>query len=850
MDVPSWVTLSNLGNFSQDYSFDLNPIYLYFSAGTGSVVTLINGSIPAGLEWNVQTQSVKITGVARPSVSDINSRFTFRIRQTNGNISDRTFFLNLTALAIAPSWENQPEFLGYQGNLVPETYQLQAVAPSGQQITYSLVSFPSGMSVSTDSGILVYDANAVTTNSTINFNVAATTSSGSSNKTLTLDVVISPLAPKWYTTAGSLGVFAGNDFFNQQLIAEDVTGAAITYTITSFTAGFPLTLDSDGLLYGRFQNPFSETIFTFTVSATSINGSSSRTFSVTTVPNEQTSLLSWITPSNLGIVDEGQYYQLKIEAITRRNVPLIYNVTGGLLPPHFMIDSTTGIIQGYCEYHAVLKEYNFNITATDGYQSITKQFSLIVNKVYGNQFFGASIPFTGALRQSSVNDVSNIRIRQGGTNIFASVKDISDPAELSVINGIVTGYENPNQIFANANPWLHTLTTQLGAVSYSGNVTLTENVLYRNIVDSQANSNAVVFSSAVFNTNVASNGLVFPISINNIRQSLKLGHNFVTGGSGSGANLYANINWDTGNITNVTVISSGLGYITPPSVTITGSGSGANIRAILGTDAVTISSPGQGWAVNDIITIPGIYQDPALLKVESVGTSGGLASVSIIQKGDYTQVAAIPSLYVQKQNAYAYVSPTWGVIGTEIINGGQGYQCGANLSTAGTEILPAWQSTYFPITILGKIETWAANNAANILNTEENSLYGTLWTPNYIVFNWQGLKWLGQTTFEENFTTFDDDTTRFHEVEDAKITVFDEDLTIFNEGLTKFDAGNPIAYDLQQVWGSTLIDAGTTVFDLYSTIFDALPPRRKSNTLLQKWIKVNNRVYSGNNFVV
>ena len=69
----------------------------------------------------------------------------------------------------------------------------------------------------------------------------------------------------------------------------------------------------------------------------------------------------------------------------------------------------------------------------------------------------------------------------------------------------------------------------------------------------------------------------------------------------------------------------------------------------------------------------------------------------------------------------------------------------------------------------------------------------------------------------------------------------------FDNATTIFDYEDPLAYDLFQVWGSTLIDAGTTVFDLYSTIFDSLAPRTYSNTRLQKWINTANKIYSSNN---
>ena len=167
----------------------------------------------------------------------------------------------------------------------------------------------------------------------------------------------------------------------------------------------------------------------------------------------------------------------------------------------------------------------------------------------------------------------------------------------------------------------------------------------------------------------------------------------------------------------------------------------------------------------------------------------------------------------------------------------------------GGEILPAWQTTYFTAIEVGEIPIFTANVAVNVLNYETTTLWGTPWQPTIMVMQWQGLRWLGSTTFDNNNTTWDGNNTRFQDTAGPLETVFDDNTEIFDNGTTIFDYQDPIAYDLYQVWGSTLVDAGTTVFDLYSTIFDSLGPRTYSNTRLQKWITTQNRIYSGNNAV-
>ena len=104
---PVWDTLPNLGTFEQSYSFDLNPIQISFGANPGTVIALINGSLPAGLRYQVINNTINIYGAATESTLEINGQFTFRLTQTNGALADRTFSLILTPVLVAPSWVNQ-----------------------------------------------------------------------------------------------------------------------------------------------------------------------------------------------------------------------------------------------------------------------------------------------------------------------------------------------------------------------------------------------------------------------------------------------------------------------------------------------------------------------------------------------------------------------------------------------------------------------------------------------------------------------------------------------------------------------------------------------------------------------
>jgi hypothetical protein len=864
---PIWTTPSNLGTFAQDYSFDLNPIQIVFGANSGTVVSLLNGELPLGLKYIQINDTINIYGTAIESIDAIDSQFTFRAIQVNGGIADRTFYLNLTPLIVSPSWENQNTFLGYQSNISVVSYLLTATSISGDHLIYDLPLQPDNALINSRTGLFTLNAFPFTSNLTVSTLVRATDSvtGGDSNITVQVDVVTSP-GPNWVTTPGSLGVFYSGDFVEINLLAEDPFASSITYVLAepevtevgwgiiwddafgwdnNVYTTLTLTLAPDGLLYGQLPSVLVNTTYNFKVTATSVNGSSTAIFSLTNEPAINNSEFYWNTIiTDLGVFNEGQYISIPIKATTARGTVVVYNVTGGLLPPHLILGSTNGIIEGFVEYTAIDKTYYFDITANDGHQTIIQQFSITVNKIYSNQFFNAYIPLTGILRDQWDADTADIHVREPGTITVDSMINLPEPPAMNIINGLITGYSTPDQIFGVIAPWWHELSLQIGPASNSNVSSTGLSTIYRNVVDFQFGSNAVISDSYVQGNNV------YPISIDNIRNALIANYPYVLGGSGQGFAMLPNLNWSTGGIESVTVLDTGYNYLSPPDIVVSGSGSGAQLQAILGLVGTSVVSAGSNWSIGDTVTIQsGDALVLAEVTVTNVNSIGGLVSLEITLAGNYRNVGKAENISITLGDAIASINVVWGIVAVDVISSGQNYQCGISINTVGGEILPKWQMSYSPVIEVGEISSSTAQLAAAALNIGSDPLLGTLWNPNFMVMQWQGITWIGSTTFDESITTFDGNTTQFQDTESPLITVFDNNTEIFDQGTTIFDFQDPLAYDLYQVWGSTLIDAGTTVFDLYSTIFDSLPPRRYSNTRLQKWINTQNKIYSGNNAV-
>ena len=102
---PQWLTDSNLGSYTQSYSFYIKPIVLTWSAASIVTVGLLNGTLPDGMYWvQTGTSEISVFGESAALDADLSSEFTFRVSDQNGLIADQTFFLTITALIPAPSW--------------------------------------------------------------------------------------------------------------------------------------------------------------------------------------------------------------------------------------------------------------------------------------------------------------------------------------------------------------------------------------------------------------------------------------------------------------------------------------------------------------------------------------------------------------------------------------------------------------------------------------------------------------------------------------------------------------------------------------------------------------------------
>ncbi len=506
---PYWVSLSNLGNVADGYSFTSNNVVLTFGETTSQSCTasLLNGSLPPGVSWSQQGFSIVLVGQVLVAATT-NYEWTFRI--SNGTFaSDRTFRITVTKTTSSFSWvtgNSQP--LGYVYSADPFEFSLQAISDPVGSITYAITNLASltrGISIVANSGTVevdigwrpntsyavakdyvynqgqlyqcaiagvsgtnqgplgigvnivdssyepwqasrFYPINSVVVNDVGKIYVCVTpgisagaggpTGTGNNiadnsvvwqfvtqaptwnsiaagislptllqvsatlgaqiiNRSFEILLLSRPYPPVWITLAGALATPPLQINFAYQLDAFDPDGLALTWSSSNLPSW--LNLSNVGLLWGLTPFVVNSTSYSFDVEISDGVSSVSRSFAITVTENVQE--LGWITPENLGSLPDGTISNVSVVAQTTRLGALVtYGLHGGMLPPNLLIDSDTGAIQGFVEYHPQQKTYQFEVKATDGVDVVIRQFSLTVDSQNIGMFYTLSIPLLGPQR--------------------------------------------------------------------------------------------------------------------------------------------------------------------------------------------------------------------------------------------------------------------------------------------------------------------------------------------------------------------------------------------------------------------------------------------------------------------
>jgi len=235
-----------------------------------------------------------------------------------------------------------------------------------------------------------------------------------------------------YPPNGYIGLYRHSNFFAYQFQAIDLDGDSVAWEIaTGDSADLPpgLTLDQlTGWLYGYLPNQgATETEFNFTIYVYKRDNpqliSPPYPYSISTIGDVETAV-TWLTPTDVGIIDNGAVSLFKIEAVNASNRQLFYRLKQGaglednyvpgvynklpqglqLLPSGniagrvsfntFAIDGGTTTFDAQRATRLGTNETTFDSTfsftvnaySTDGLISVFKNFNIRVNRRYNEPY--------------------------------------------------------------------------------------------------------------------------------------------------------------------------------------------------------------------------------------------------------------------------------------------------------------------------------------------------------------------------------------------------------------------------------------------------------------------------------
>ena len=425
---------------------------------------LIAGALPAGMQIQqtgvlagVPKATITVQGVPEEVSRDVESKFAIRAYTRIGTqinrLADRTFTITVTGQD-APTWITSAGQIAqlFDGSLVTGIQLQYTDTDPGDPVTVRLVSgtLPAGLTLS-DTGLISGFTDKLSgsfQNSTFTLEVTDGRVGGASTRTFSIFVWsrdalsadnIDITADNTFVTAdgspvrvpillnpqGSIGTVRNDNFFAYKFNGLDLDGDQFTYELEydpGDSTDLPgLTLDpNSGWLYGYIP-PLGLTDFTydFSVIVRKLLSPDVRSdpydYSLTIIGPIDTDI-TWLTPADLGTIDNGATSTLYVEAINSAGIALQYRLVSGSnssLPQGLALLST-GEIAGRVSFDTFALDlgattfdsgtttfdvkftFTVNAYSVSGLVSVNRTFSITVirqyNEPYENLYIQAMPP--------------------------------------------------------------------------------------------------------------------------------------------------------------------------------------------------------------------------------------------------------------------------------------------------------------------------------------------------------------------------------------------------------------------------------------------------------------------------
>ena len=275
----------------------------------------------------------------------------------------------------------------------------------------------------------------------------------------------------WSTSAGSLGVINEGSVYSNQLEANSLDSASLTYSRIAGTLPPGIVLTSTGSLQGTPSEVATRSLYTFVIRASDGTNIADRTFSlqiqgadapVFTTASGQLDLSDSTRVGNKWVLD-GSYIEYQIQATdadTAAGQVLVYDIKSGTLPPGVTL-STTGLISG-----TVLLADDERYGDTGGYD---------------NTYAYDDIPYdpTTTSKSRTVNYEFVVRVSDGSStvdqvnSIFVYTADFFrvDNDRITIDGTVFEGYPLVLSLSSNRRPIFST-PANLGTFRHDNNVVI------------------------------------------------------------------------------------------------------------------------------------------------------------------------------------------------------------------------------------------------------------------------------------------------------------------------------------------------------------------------------------------
>jgi len=491
--IPSFITDRGC-LLTESENTQISTIEVSIQADNVTTLTVSSGQLPPGLSVSLfSTNIVRITGTT--SDIDLDTTYYFTLRLTNNlGFSEREYSIKVTTLPL--SWID-PTNLGTVTSLSEYEYQF-LVSNSSSTSTFMKISgtLPTGLSLSSI-GRLYGTLDNLSTNTTFTFTIRCTSNDSIIDREFSLIVTVydGNTAPVWITSSGSLGNLNQYNSSDYKIKAYSTNGYDITYSMISGTLPPGLSFEMDGNITGQVTTTLT-TVYTFTVRAISNTYSITRTFTISTNVNVDSSI-SWTTDSNLGTIGTGDISTLSIIATSNQGT-ILYTFKSGSLPNGLKFNTSDGTIIGTVLLQTP-NTYTFTIQADNGVMTDERTFTLTVISLCTTDYITVSIPISRRFYKEWNNmlcDISETSIasiyRSADSNFgikqYPTIKLVNNLryTDSSIIKSTLLANEDLTFYVGGLD----------GAVARDSDGTIIYDVIYRKIIDpSSVTSNSVVMNN-------------------------------------------------------------------------------------------------------------------------------------------------------------------------------------------------------------------------------------------------------------------------------------------------------------------------------------------------------------------